>query len=166
MTGHLVSSEAPSGRWRYENGPDQDSRSAGIGDEAVPVRVQAEGCRMKIGPNRKSRLRMARVLRTGLYVAYALPRLQGLYDAVNIKLDKCGGFTEALALANEARRLRFEIMVGNMCGTSLAMAPAFLVAQGARWADLDGPLLQSGDRDHAMKYEGGTVSPPSAELWG
>ncbi len=55
MTGHLVSSEAPSGRWRYENGPDQDSRSAGIGDEAVPVRVQAEGCRMKIGPNRKSR---------------------------------------------------------------------------------------------------------------
>ena len=69
-----------------------------------------------------------------LYVAYALPRLQGLYDAVNIKLDKCGGFTEALALANEARRLRFEIMVGNMCGTSLAMAPAFLVAQGARRA--------------------------------
>lgn len=58
-----------------------------------------------------------------------------------IKLDKCGGFTEALALANEARRLRFEIMAGNMCGTSLAMAPAFLVAQGARWADLDGPLL-------------------------
>jgi hypothetical protein len=56
MTGHLVSSEAPSVRWRYENGPDQDSRSAGIGDEAVPVRVQAEGCRMKIGPNRKSRL--------------------------------------------------------------------------------------------------------------
>jgi len=100
---------------------------------------------MKIGPNRKSRVRMARVLRTGLYA---------------------GGFTEALALANEARRLRFEIMVGNMCGTSLAMAPAFLVAQGARWADLDGPLLQSGDRDHAMKYEGGTVSPPSAELWG
>ena len=121
---------------------------------------------MKIGPNRKSRVRMARVLRTGLYVAYALPRLQGLYDAVNIKLDKCGGFTEALALANEARRLRFEIMVGNMCGTSLAMASAFLVAQGARWADLDGPLVQSGDRDHAMKYEGGTVSPPSAELWG
>ena len=101
-----------------------------------------------------------------LHPIYALPRLQGLYDAVNIKLDKCGGFTEALALANEARRLRFEIMVGNMCGTSLAMAPAFLVAQGARWADLDGPLLQSGDRDHAMKYEGGTVSPPSAELWG
>jgi ABC transporter substrate binding protein len=60
MTGHLVSSEAPSGRWRYENGPDQDSRSAGIGDEAVPVRVQAEGCRMKIGPNRKSRLRGAK----------------------------------------------------------------------------------------------------------
>src|ERR1700730_15414678 len=57
MTGHLVSSEAPSGRCRYENGPDQDSRSAGIGDEAVPVRVQAEGCRMKIGPNRKSRLK-------------------------------------------------------------------------------------------------------------
>jgi len=68
-----------------------------------------------------------------VYVGYALPRLQGLYDAVNIKLDKCGGFTGALALANEARRLRFEIMVGNMCGTSLAMAPAFLVAQGARW---------------------------------
>jgi hypothetical protein len=72
MTGHLVSSEAPSGRWRYENGPDQDSRSAGIGDEAVPVRVQAEGCRMKIGPNRKSRIKLFRNPLTALALLYAV----------------------------------------------------------------------------------------------
>src|SRR5262245_10324976 len=72
MTGHLVSSEAPSGRWRYENGPNQDSRSAGIGDEAVPVRVQAEGCRMKIGPNRKSRIKLFRNPLTALALLYAV----------------------------------------------------------------------------------------------
>jgi L-alanine-DL-glutamate epimerase-like enolase superfamily enzyme len=71
----------------------------------------------------------------------SLDALQGRYQAVNIKLDKCGGLSEALALAREARERGFALMVGNMCGTSLGMAPAFLVAQLARWADLDGPLL-------------------------
>ncbi|WP_088279051.1 N-acetyl-D-Glu racemase DgcA [Ideonella sp. A 288] len=96
----------------------------------------------------------------------SLPALQGRYQVVNIKLDKCGGFTEALALAHEARSLGFELMVGNMCGTSLGMAPAFLVAQFARWADLDGPLLQVGDRAAAMTFHLGIVQPPETALWG
>lgn len=96
----------------------------------------------------------------------SLPALHDRYQAINIKLDKCGGFTEALALANEARAHGFDLMVGNMCGTSLGMAPAFLVAQLARWADLDGPLLQVGDRTHAMSFSQGVVQPPQPALWG
>jgi L-alanine-DL-glutamate epimerase-like enolase superfamily enzyme len=96
----------------------------------------------------------------------SLAVLRGRYQAINIKLDKCGGLTEAMALAHAARDQGFEIMVGNMCGSSLAMAPAFLVAQLARWVDLDGPLLQHGDRAHAMRYESGIVHPPSPQLWG
>jgi len=96
----------------------------------------------------------------------SLPALVNRYQGVNIKLDKTGGLTEALALAREARELGFEIMVGNMCGTSLGMAPAFLVAQMARWVDLDGPLLQQEDRPCAMQYAGGVVSPPVPQLWG
>lgn len=96
----------------------------------------------------------------------SLTALAGRYQGVNIKLDKCGGLTEALALAREARALGLALMVGNMCGTSLGMAPAFLVAQQARWVDLDGPLLQIGDRDAPMRYDAGTVHPPSPRLWG
>ncbi len=96
----------------------------------------------------------------------SLPALQGRYQAVNIKLDKCGGFTEALAMAHEAQSMGFELMVGNMCGTSLGMAPAFLVAQLTRWADLDGPLLQAGDRAAAMSFRRGIVLPPEPALWG
>lgn len=96
----------------------------------------------------------------------SLPTLVNRYQGVNIKLDKTGGLTEALALAREARSLGFDLMVGNMCGTSLGMAPAFLVAQMARWADLDGPLLQSEDRPFAMRYAGGFVQPPASGLWG
>ena len=96
----------------------------------------------------------------------SLASLGSRYQAVNIKLDKCGGLTEALALARAARALSLDVMVGNMCGTSLGMAPAFLVAQLARWADLDGPLLQQGDRAHPMTYTAGIVHPPGAELWG
>ncbi|TDP61248.1 N-acetyl-D-Glu racemase DgcA [Roseateles toxinivorans] len=96
----------------------------------------------------------------------SLPALQCSYQAVNIKLDKCGGLTEALALVGEARARGFHIMVGNMCGTSLGMAPAFLVAQAARWADLDGPLLQVADRTHAMTFSQGVVQPPHPALWG
>lgn len=96
----------------------------------------------------------------------SLPHLMKRYAGVNIKLDKTGGLTEALALARNARELGFEVMVGNMCGTSLGMAPAFLVGQLARWVDLDGPLFQREDREHPMRYEGGTIHPPAAALWG
>ncbi|HSA67423.1 MAG TPA: N-acetyl-D-Glu racemase DgcA [Methyloceanibacter sp.] len=88
------------------------------------------------------------------------------YDAVNIKLDKTGGLTEALATAAEARRLGLKIMVGCMVATSLAMAPALLLAQGADFVDLDGPLLLDRDRVPGLAYTSGTVMPAPAELWG
>ncbi len=97
----------------------------------------------------------------------SLPGLRGRYRYVNIKLDKCGGLTEALALAAEATRLGFGLMVGNMCGTSLAMAPGFLIAQACAYVDLDGPLLQREDRAPAIKvYRHGLMSVPEAALWG
>jgi L-alanine-DL-glutamate epimerase-like enolase superfamily enzyme len=96
----------------------------------------------------------------------SLPALLGRYDAVNIKLDKAGGLTEALAMVAEAERLGFVIMVGCMVGTSLAMAPAVLIAQRARVVDLDGPLLLARDRDNALRYEGRLLYPPAPELWG
>jgi L-Ala-D/L-Glu epimerase len=95
-----------------------------------------------------------------------LDRLAGLYDAVNIKLDKAGGLTEALALAVEARARGLKIMVGCMVSTSLAMAPALLLAQDADWVDLDGPLLLARDRDPALRYDGALVHPPEPRLWG
>jgi L-alanine-DL-glutamate epimerase-like enolase superfamily enzyme len=101
-----------------------------------------------------------------VHVAADLPGLTGLYDAVNIKLDKSGGLTAALALRDEARRLGFGIMVGCMVGTSLAMAPAVLLAQGADYVDLDGPLLLARDRTPGLVYEGSLVSPPVPALWG
>ena len=96
----------------------------------------------------------------------SLPRLAGKYDAINIKLDKAGGLTEALALAAEAERLGFGLMVGCMVATSLSMAPAHLLAQRARIVDLDGPLLLAEDRPHGLRYEASIVYPPSPELWG
>lgn len=96
----------------------------------------------------------------------SLVALRGRYDAVNIKLDKTGGLTEALAMADEARALGFDIMVGCMVATSLAMAPAMLVARDARVVDLDGPLLLARDRDDGLRYDGSTVYPPDAALWG
>lgn len=95
-----------------------------------------------------------------------LQALGGRYDAVNIKLDKAGGLTEALSLAKEARRIGLKIMVGCMVSTSLAMAPAVLLAQDADWVDLDGPLLLSKDRTPGLRYEGALVHPPSPQLWG
>jgi L-alanine-DL-glutamate epimerase-like enolase superfamily enzyme len=96
----------------------------------------------------------------------SLKRLAGRYDAVNIKLDKAGGLTEALAMAAEADRLGFTIMVGCMVATSLAMAPAMLLAQRARLVDLDGPLLLAKDRPDGLRYEGSLVYPPTSALWG
>ena len=95
-----------------------------------------------------------------------LDGLRDRYDAVNIKLDKAGGLTEALALAAKARDSGFKLMIGCMVATSLAMAPALLLAQGAEWVDLDGPLLLERDRDPALRYEGALIHPPSSQLWG
>jgi L-alanine-DL-glutamate epimerase-like enolase superfamily enzyme len=95
-----------------------------------------------------------------------LARLKGKYEAVNIKLDKAGGLTEALALAEEATRLGFEIMVGSMVATSLAVAPAMLLAQRARVVDLDGPLLLARDRPEGLRFEGSRMYPPEPALWG
>ncbi|TWG93811.1 L-alanine-DL-glutamate epimerase-like enolase superfamily enzyme [Mesorhizobium sp. J18] len=95
-----------------------------------------------------------------------LDKLAGLYDAINIKLDKTGGLTAALQLRERARELGFGIMVGCMVGTSLAMAPAVLLAQEADYVDLDGPLLLARDRHPALRYRGSLVSPPSSALWG
>jgi len=96
----------------------------------------------------------------------SLPALRGRYDLVNIKLDKTGGLTEALALRDAARTAGFGIMVGCMAATSLAMAPAVLVAQGADVVDLDGPLLLADDRAAPLRYEGSRVWPAGPELWG
>ncbi|MEL6921084.1 MAG: N-acetyl-D-Glu racemase DgcA [Pseudomonadota bacterium] len=88
------------------------------------------------------------------------------YDYINIKLDKAGGLTEAMKMREEAKRLGFGIMVGCMVGSSLAMAPAFYVAQDADYVDLDGPLLLARDRSPALHYYGNTISPPEPALWG
>jgi len=95
-----------------------------------------------------------------------LAALRDRYDAVNIKLDKTGGLTEALHMAREARALGFRIMAGCMVATSLAMAPAVLVGQLADWVDLDGPLLLARDRDWGLEIRDGVISPPDPRLWG
>ncbi|MDP6564143.1 MAG: dipeptide epimerase [Alphaproteobacteria bacterium] len=95
-----------------------------------------------------------------------LDRLAGRYDFVNVKLDKTGGLTEALALVRQARQQGFGVMVGCMLATSLAMAPATLIGGLAEFVDLDGPLLLATDRDQALVYRGDQVEPPTAALWG
>jgi L-alanine-DL-glutamate epimerase-like enolase superfamily enzyme len=96
----------------------------------------------------------------------SLDRLMGLYDVVNIKLDKTGGLTEALQMKALATQRGFEVMVGCMVGTSLAMAPAFFLAQGTRYVDLDGPLLLAKDRQPGLHFAGSQIFPPDGALWG
>jgi L-alanine-DL-glutamate epimerase-like enolase superfamily enzyme len=95
-----------------------------------------------------------------------LAALVGRYQMINIKLDKTGGLTEALAVASDAREFGFQVMVGCMVGTSLSMAPSHLVAQRAAFVDIDAPLLLSEDRPYGLVYRGAEVDPPSAALWG
>jgi L-alanine-DL-glutamate epimerase-like enolase superfamily enzyme len=95
-----------------------------------------------------------------------LDRLDGKYAAINIKLDKAGGLTEALALAAEAKRRGLRIMVGGVISTSLGIAPALLVAQQAEIVDLDGPLRLALDRGAGLRYDGSTIHPPDPKLWG
>jgi len=101
-----------------------------------------------------------------VHASGSLPALVGKYDSVNIKLDKTGGLTEALAMARAAEQLGFTLMVGCMVATSLAIAPAILLARRAQVVDLDGPLLLAHDRAHGLRYERSLVHPPSRELWG
>jgi L-alanine-DL-glutamate epimerase-like enolase superfamily enzyme len=96
----------------------------------------------------------------------SLDGLRERYDAVNIKLDKTGGLTEALVMADAAQAQGFQIMIGCMVATSLAMAPAMLLARQARFVDLDGPLLLTRDREGGLRYDGSLVYPPEAALWG
>ena len=96
----------------------------------------------------------------------SLDRLAGKYDAINVKLDKTGGLTEALALAGAAEQRGLAVMVGCMVATSLSMAPAVLLAQRARIVDLDGPLLLARDRPDALRYDGSLIYPPDSALWG
>ena len=100
------------------------------------------------------------------HASASLSAIVGKYDAVNIKLDKTGGLTEALAMAREAERLGLTLMVGCMVATSLAMAPAMLLAQRARVVDLDGPLLLARDRLDGLRYEHSRVHPAAPALWG
>ena len=95
-----------------------------------------------------------------------LDRLDGKYEVINIKLDKVGGLTAALALAGEAKRRGLRIMVGGEVGTSLGVAPALLVAQQAEIVDLDGPLLLASDRFPGLRYDGSTIHPPDPNFWG
>ena len=96
----------------------------------------------------------------------SLAALRGKYDAVNLKLDKTGGLTEGLLTRDLARAMGFKVMVGCMVGSALAMAPAVILAQGADWTDLDGPLLLAEDRPHPLRYDAEGVHPPDANLWG
>jgi L-Ala-D/L-Glu epimerase len=95
-----------------------------------------------------------------------LAAVKDLYQVVNVKLDKTGGLTEALALARDARALGLQVMVGCMAGTSLAMAPGMVVGQTAAFVDLDGPLLHAEDREHGIQYDRGLMALPSPALWG
>ncbi|KAK4450523.1 dipeptide epimerase [Podospora aff. communis PSN243] len=95
-----------------------------------------------------------------------LAGLRDRYDAVNIKLDKAGGLTEALETMTQARALGFRILIGSTVGTSLAMAPALLLAKDAEYVDLDGPLLLDRDREVGLVYDGSIIRPPDGRLWG
>jgi L-alanine-DL-glutamate epimerase-like enolase superfamily enzyme len=95
-----------------------------------------------------------------------IPRLTRLYDMVNVKLDKAGGLTEGIAMVKAAEEAGLKVMIGCMVGTSLAMAPAFLLASRATYVDLDGPVILARDREFGLSYTHGRVSPPLPDLWG
>ena len=101
-----------------------------------------------------------------VHTCHELDQLVGLYDAVNIKLDKAGGLSEALEMCKRARKLGFKVMLGSMVSTSLGVAPALVLSQWADWVDLDGPLLLKNDRACGLKITDGWIAPCSRELWG
>ena len=95
-----------------------------------------------------------------------IPRLAKLYSMVNVKLDKTGGLTEAMAMVKAAEAAGLQLMVGCMVGTSLSMAPAYLLGSRATYVDLDGPVILAKDRDFGLSYSHGRVLPPRPDLWG
>jgi L-alanine-DL-glutamate epimerase-like enolase superfamily enzyme len=101
-----------------------------------------------------------------LHVSRDLDRISHFFDAVNIKLDKAGGLTEAISTVRRAKALGLQVMVGCMLASSLAMAPAMLLTPYADYVDLDGPLLLREDRTPSIRYQDGVIYPPQTELWG
>ncbi|MBL0171719.1 MAG: dipeptide epimerase [Gemmatimonadaceae bacterium] len=142
--------------------------------ERVLPRLEALGVEMVEQPVRRYEDAQLRGLRSPLPLAAdescadrsSLAALSEFYQFINIKLDKCGGLTEAMAMGDEALSRGLRLMVGNMCGTSLGMAPGFLVGQRCGYVDLDGPLLQKLDREHPMVFVDGVMQPPEPALWG
>ena len=152
--------------WTPDILPELMAVAAEVGLELVeqPLPAEADRALGQIGSPGRNRVPVC--ADESLHTRADLPRLARLYDAVNIKLDKAGGLTEALALSADARAAGLKVMVGCMVATSLAMAPALLLAQSADWVDLDGPLLLARDRHPGLIYDGALVHPPAPALWG
>ncbi len=138
-------------------------RAAGVELIEQPLPAGKDGALASLGAARRG---IPVCADESLHTAADLSSVSQLYQAVNIKLDKAGGLTAALALLAEARRHGLAVMAGCMVGTSLAMAPALLIAAGADFADLDGPLLLARDRDPGLVYKGSEIQPYGPELWG
>jgi L-Ala-D/L-Glu epimerase len=125
----------------------------------VGVIEPLEECLVPIGQSRRRRLR-------DVNSESDLERAKNRFDVINIKLEKTGGLTAALDLADSAQRAGFDLMVGAMGGSSLAMAPAVILAQRCEFVDLDGPLLQSSDWPDGLVYKNGVIEVPRASFWG
>lgn len=149
--------------WRPDELPDLLGICAKVGVELVEQPLPAGRDEALAGLDRRSVLICAD---ESAHDIAGLPALRGRYDAINIKLDKTGGLSAGLALRRAAEKLGLKIMVGCMVGTSLSMAPAHVLAQGAEFVDLDGPLLLAADRSPGIRYEGSWMHPPLPELWG
>ncbi len=137
--------------------------AAGVRLIEQPLPAGADGILAHLGAARRG---ITICADESLHTSADLPRIAALYQAINIKLDKTGGLTSALGLFQEARALGLTIMVGCMVGTSLAMAPALMLAAGADFADLDGPLLLARDREPGLAFEGSLIQPFGPEVWG
>jgi L-alanine-DL-glutamate epimerase-like enolase superfamily enzyme len=149
--------------WKPDDLPKLFAICAEVGVELVEQPLPADQDDALIGLDRRSVLVCAD--ESALDIT-GLAALRGKYDAVNIKLDKTGGLTAAVAFRRAAEKRGFHIMVGCMLATSLAMAPAHLLAQAARFVDLDGPLLLARDRAPGIRYEGSSMHPALPQLWG
>jgi L-Ala-D/L-Glu epimerase len=137
--------------------------AAGVELIEQPLPAGADGILATLGPARRG---IAVCADESFHTAADLPAMAELYQAINIKLDKTGGLTAALSVLSNARQYGLAVMAGCMVGTSLAMAPALLIASRAEFSDLDGPLLLARDREHGLRYDGSEIQLPTRELWG